>query len=111
MAAFPTVRHSTKSVRTVHAGIMVDRAEDGVPRTRSLYAADSYDFQVVLICSATDRDSIIAHQASEGASAFSYTWPDDGVAYTVRYAGPVEYRSFGAAGLWHVSVTLAGVAT
>ena len=111
MADFPTVLHVRGgSTRRPVAGILNDRADDGKLRTRSLYAATSYQFDLQLLCYASDRTAVFDHFAAHTASEFSYTWPDGDVAYTVRYASEPYDSQQGDGNWWYVTVSLEGVA-
>lgn len=110
MAAYPTVTHSDASQRIPRGGIAVDYAEDGTPRSRTLYAATVYDFDLIHpFLSSTNRDLITAHYAANINTSFSYTWPDGSVAHTVYYADAPEI--LWAPGGWTVRVRLVGKVT
>jgi hypothetical protein len=110
MAAFPTLKHTTDSTHAVEGGQAVDYAEDGVARVRSLYAAARHRFDLELICTTAERTALLAHYASEGVAAFSYSSPEDSVAYSVRYVAYPLSAAIRATGLWRMRVALEGAA-
>lgn len=110
MAAFPTLPHTVDSTRAPDGGQAVDYAEDGTPRVRSLYAAARWRFDLRLYLDATQLAALLAHYADEGTAAFSYTWPEDSTAYSVRYVAYPQTSRAGRADLYRVSVELEGQA-
>lgn len=111
MAAFPTVTHTRNSARTPIPGIVADRGEDGLLRTRSMHQTTTWRFDLELLVYSSDRAGIYSHFASEGTDAFSYTWPDGSVAHTVRYVQEPYDQQQGDGTWWIMRVALEGVVT
>lgn len=110
MAAYPTLDTDELSARRPISGLQIDRADDGTIRSRTLFSAIVYQFDLLHRgLSSTDRDAILSHYSANVNSTFSYTWPDGSVAHTVVYADApfVEWRPGG----WDVTVSLVGPVT
>jgi hypothetical protein len=110
MADFPTITTTKNSRRIPVPGIRTDRGEDGRLRTRSLHTAQSYQFDLELLCSAANRTSVLEHFADHINEEFSYTWPDGSVAYTARYVSEPFDAVQGDETWWLMRVSLEGVA-
>lgn len=109
MADFPTLLHRRESRRSIDAGIVSERAVDGTPRLRRLFASEKTTFELVLgPLSASDLAGLVAHYAGDRDNAFSYTWPEDASTYTCRYASALYPVGDDTLTYWTVRVTLEG---
>ena len=83
--AYPSIPLSPDSRRIIRDGREEDEVGDGVMRVRKLYA-DKYDFDLKHpALNATDLATLKAFYASNPTATFTFTWPDDGQNYTVRF--------------------------
>ena len=92
MAAYPTIsmqRDGTDAQR--EAGIAPARATNGLLKVRRLYSADKANFTATHWVSDAQRATLAAHYAAHRTVSFAMTWPDDGLTYTVVYAGAPQY--------------------
>lgn len=100
MAAYPTDPcHSAGSSRLPVTGIRTELAEDGTVRSRAMYSAPTYRFELIYdAIDSTEMAALTAHYASDYDAAFALTY--DGTSYTVHYEDPgIEIRRIG--GSWY----------
>lgn len=90
--ALPILRSSSA---TREAGIDSVRMTNGMLRTRQRYSANKTTFRVEHILSGAERATLEAAFASYATANLTFTWPADGVAYTVRFAGAPQYEARG----------------
>ena len=109
MAAYPTLRQSSGSVKEISHGTQVDRMESGKPRLRTLYSQTWSSFKLVHECNTTEKDSILSHYAGDKLNSFSMTFQGDSTAYTVRYVNKPLARPITGNYEWLVEVMLVQV--
>jgi ABC-type branched-subunit amino acid transport system substrate-binding protein len=73
-------------------GIDPVRASNGLLKVRRLYSAEKSVFNVVHYLSDAQRTALEAAYQADKLLNFSFTWPGDGVTYTVRYGRAPQYR-------------------
>lgn len=108
-ADYPAVpQHWDTSVVPV-AGVVVNRAESGATRARSLYDAVSYDIVVIhdLITTA-QRASILAFYAANAGNTFGFQAAEDATIYTVIFTNEPQSTPI-APNVWRVTTQLQGV--
>jgi hypothetical protein len=96
MAAYPTLPISLGSKASPEAGIKIDRASNGAARAR-LFATPKRSFRVEHAgLSLTERGSLETFYNANLATSFSFTWPLDGVTYTVIFGGEPAFKPLGS---------------
>lgn len=86
MATYPTLPiNAGESRRTLRDGREEDVSGDGATRIRKLYA-DIYDFDVMHpLLTSSQMTTLLSFYASNPSALIDFTWPEDGVVYTVRF--------------------------
>ena len=95
MAAYPSLLTLRDSTEERDAGIVPARATNGALRLRVMYPADKRSFEVRHLLTSAERDTLEAFYQAEKLANVAYTWPADGVTYTVRFVAPPQYRRTG----------------
>lgn len=114
MAAYPSYTSIPQAAqsrrRPIGRSHIVDVAEDGTLRGANYEAVTPYEFTIVHPHRPiADADTIEAHYAGEGASAFAFTWALDDAAYTCYYAGAPTVDPVGSGNAYvDISVVLWG---
>lgn len=91
--AYPTgLPVMAESTSERDGGIDPARATNGLLKVRRLYSAEKTVFNVVHWLSDAQRTALEAAYQADKNLSFSFTWPGDGVTYTVRYGAAPQYR-------------------
>ena len=84
--AYPSFTVTYESGEQQLFGRQIDRATNGTPKIRQLYAGVKKTFKLKhQALNATDKATLEAFWAANALNSFTFTWPADGVAYTVVF--------------------------
>src|SRR5574337_1858189 len=67
------------------------RATNGALKVRRLYSAPKSDFQIDHMLTAAENATLDTFYSTNRDLDVSYTSPEDGAVYTVRFAAPPQY--------------------
>jgi len=85
--AFPSIRNPVSIDITAEFSTLSYQFAGGYEQTRELNSRKRKTITAKYILDRADKDALIAHYNDVvGSAAFSWTNPDDGIVYTVRYA-------------------------
>lgn len=94
MANYPGFFTLADSTATPQSGVDAARATNGALKLRRLWPDDKHAFEIGHALTLTQKATLDAFYASNKNLDVTYTWPGDGVARTVRFAAPPQYRRF-----------------
>jgi hypothetical protein len=102
--SYPTLPIMENSYAERLGGFEPRRASNGVLKIRRLYSAEKTNFTVEHWLSQAQKDALEAAYQTHKTGHLSFTWPEDGVVYTVQFAAAPQYRR--EPGYWVANVLL-----
>ena len=105
--SYPTYTQLQGSKVVGDDGIVVDRAESGKPRFRTMYTSTQREIFLTHEEYSTNKDALFTHYDSNKTASFTVTWQGDTPTkdYTCRYAARPLSIPVGA-GLYRITVHL-----
>lgn len=95
MAAYPSFGHLRSGPGPSRSdGQEIVRASNGALKVRRLYSATKSDFAIDHMLSAAEKTTLDSFYTTNRDLDVSYTSPEDGATYTVRFAAPPQYLRF-----------------
>lgn len=95
MAAYPSFGHLRSGPGPTRSdGQEPVRASNGTLKVRRLYSATKSDFAIDHMLTLPEKATLDAFYVANRDLDVSYTSPEDGAAYTVRFAAPPQYVRF-----------------
>lgn len=105
MTAFPSMYYTESSSIGTADGRLLVRASNGALKVRQLYPSDKLAFDLEFELLSAAKSTLDGHYATDRDASFTYTDPATSTAYTVVYAGPIQYAPQ-PGGWWKARVRL-----
>lgn len=105
--AYPTYDIMIGASVAVDTGVQIERATNGSARGRSFFAAPKKRFRVAHVLNASQLTSFRAYIAA--MTSDSFTWPGDGLSYTVVLSGDPKEKPLGGGVYTEVELELSEV--
>ena len=104
MAAYPTLNAQRSSGTVRGGGQDVQRATNGGLKVRRLYSTEKMDFTVDHWLTDAQKTTLESFYQTNKDLDVTFTWAEDGAAYTVRFGAPPQYLRM--PGWWQARVRL-----
>jgi hypothetical protein len=88
----PTLRESEAEVLSGHEPV---RATNGALHMRRMFSGEKRNFSLAHVLTPAQRADLEAHYAAHKDASFSFTWAEDGQAYTVSYGAAPQFGKAG----------------
>ncbi len=102
--SYPSLPLLNTSTAERDAGFEPVRATNGVLKVRRAFSAEKTSFNLEHVLTDAQRSTLEAAYVANRTANLTFTWPLDGVAYTVRFAAAPVYSRNGP--WWRARVRL-----
>ena len=108
MANYPSLPISQESEFTSDAGLIIDYADDGTVRSRSMFTATRFNISLLHPqVSASEKTTLLSHYSANKGTTFTLStpWGDN---YTVQYLNEPNCKPL-SGNYWNITSRLIGV--
>jgi hypothetical protein len=102
--SYPSLPLTRNSTAERAGGFEPVRATNGLLKVRRLYSTEKTIFRLEHILNDTQKNTLETAYTTNRTLNLTFTWPLDGVSYTVRFADAPQYRKQGP--IWFANVTI-----
>jgi hypothetical protein len=104
MAAYPTLNAQRSSSTARNSGHDAVRATNGALKVRRMFSAEKTDFTIDHWLTSAEKSTLESFYQANKDLDVAFTWAEDGVTYTVRFASAPQF--LGMPGWWQARVRL-----
>lgn len=92
---YPTLPQLSDSTQDRQDGLDVERASNGLLKSRRLWSTEESTFLVRHILTSAERTTLEAHYSANKNNSDTFVWRMTGETFTVRYAAAPQYKRVG----------------